>query len=521
MAVVRDMAVTPTLRGQFPTRPAEVTPPSRRERVIFTLGSITLVVPVWLAGGWTNWAQEVILALALMTFAALFVPVFDYRGWPPSPAARVAWGRLKAFPIFWIGLAIMAYGTVAALNPSRVQLVEEQRSWLENVPHWGFLPQSIITPYAQMNAWHALVIIMPAWLVVCALWAGLDTELSWRRLLGVVALNGSLLALVGMAQVLTGVRNIFGILDSQLDNPNSASFGSFVWAGHAAAWMTLAFGAVAAITDHHLRRRDPQAQSRSRGWPALVTWIWLGSLSAILFALGLFVRPDFWCLGAGFICLVAVWLWITRLWREGQKRRATMYALPALILMGVILLTTLGAVWLWRQGSQANLLEVNPRDPALPLRYAFARTCAPMIKDQLWFGWGPGSFRYLSPYYLALNPFFTDPERPGVPLYGLQYVLNDWVQYPAEWGMLGTALFFGGIAWWARKAWQMRRGLPGESWILLGAAGVVVAEAAVDCPFYNPAVLIILGLLPAVAIKLGEFSIRPQPALSKIIVACP
>jgi hypothetical protein len=521
MPAVRDMAMTPTLRGQFPTRPAEVTPPSRRERLVLALVCLTLVLPVWLAGAWVQWAQLVTVGLAVLTLAALFVPMFDYRGWPPSPGAQEAWERLRTFPIFWMGLAVMLYGLIAALNPSRVQMVNDQRFWLENVPHWSFLPQSLITPFSPMNAWHALMIILPGWLVVCAAWAGLETEQSWRWLLGAVALNGTVLAIVGMAQAVSGSHRLFWLFELQPGNTDSAYFGSFAWAGHAAAWLTLAFGATAAITDHHLRRRDPQEPQRRWGWPALRTWFWLGSLMVIFLALGLFVEPDFWWLGAGLICLLAVWLWLARVWREGQKRRAVMYALPALVFMGFILLAMGGAVWLWRQGDKANLLEVNPRDPGLPLRYAFAKTSAVMIKDQPLFGWGPGSFRYISPYYLALNPVFGDPENRGEALYGLHYALNDWVQYLAEWGILGLSLFIATIAWWARQAWRMRKVLPGESWITLGAVVVLLVEAGVDCPFYNPAVLIAAAVLPAVALKLGEMSARPRPALSKVVVACP
>jgi len=521
MSAVHDAAVTPTFRGLFPSRQAEVTPPTRRERVVFGLMCALLVLPVWLVGAWEVWAQEVTLALAILAFAALFVPMFDYRGWPPSPSARMVWSRLKAFPVFWIGLAILAYGGLAAVNPSRTLVIVDQRSWLENLPHVTWLPHGIIAPFSPMNAWHALMIVIPAWLAVCTAWAGLETERSWRRLLGTVAANGTVLALVGMIQGVSGTRKMFGLYDLEPNNSDPEFFGSFGWAGHAAGWMVLAFGAIAAMMDHSLRRRDPLAPARRWGWPALTTWAWLGALVVIFVALALFIKPDFWLLAASGVLLISVWLWLGRLWREGQKRRAALYALPALIFMAALLLGAGGAVLLWRQGGAAKNLEVNPHDPALPERYAFARTSAVMIKDAPLLGWGPGSFRYVSPYYLAKNPRFNDPAHPGDVRYGLHYALSDWVQLPAEWGLLGAGLFLAAAGWWLQTAWRMRSVLPGESWITFGAVAMIFGAAVVDCPFYNPAVLIAVAVLPAVAVKLGEFSARPRPALSQVVVACP
>ncbi len=514
---MHDTAATATLRGHFPTRQAEVTPPTRRERVVLGLSVATLILPVWLVGSWEVWAQKVTLALSLVAFAALWVPMLDFRGWPQSPKAPAIWSRLKAFPIFWIGLAILVYGVIAALNPSRILFVSEQRSWLEDMPHLSYLPHSVRTPFMPMNAWHALMIVAPAWLAVCAAWAGLETEQSWRNLLGVIAVNGALLAMVGMAEAISGTRYLFWVYD--VGEPEF--FGSFIYAGHAAAWMALAFGAAAAMMDHRLRRRDPLAPPRRWGWPALTAWAWLGALLVMLVALGLFVRPDYWSLAAGGVLVIAAWLWLGRLWREGQKRRAALYALPALFFMGCMLLTAGGVIWLWHQGGQDKNLAVNPHDPALPLRYAFARTSAGMIKEEPWYGWGPGSFRYISPYYLPRNPQFRDPSNAGVTRYGLHYALSDWVQITAEWGGVGAGLFVAGMIWWVVKAWKLRAMMPGESWLSLGAVAMVIAGSAADCPFYNPAVLIATAVLPAIALKLAEFSARPRPTLSKVVVACP
>ncbi len=521
MPAARDSAVTPTLRGQFPTRPAEVTPPSRRENIVLVLVGVAVLLPPWLVGAWENWAQWATAVFALLAFAALFAPTFDLRGWPPSRPAQENLRRLAGFPIFWLGLAIMAYGMVAALNPGRVLMVSNGRQWLEVIPHLSWLPQSITAPFWPMNAWHALLVIVPAWLVTCAAWIGLETERAWRWLVGAVAVNGLLLALLGMAQRLSGTHGIFWIYNPRPDYAEAVFFGPFFYPGHAAAWMVLAFGAAVAMLDFHLRRRDPLQPPSRWGWPMKRASIWLAALVAIIFALSLFVKPDFWVFAAGGLIIIAAVLWLARLWQAGQKRRAALYALPALVFLAVLLVGIGVATWWWRQGGGGASLEVNPHDPGLPVRYAIARTSAAMIKDEPVLGWGPGSFRYVSPFYLRKNPFFTDPAHPENLLYTAHYALSDWVQIPAEWGAVGASLFAAIPAWWAWRAWRLRRVLPGESWIILGAVALVFLGAIADYPLYNPAVLVALGLLLAAAVKVGEFAGRPRPTLSNVFIACP
>jgi hypothetical protein len=498
-----------------------VTPPSRRETVVFALAAATLILPPWLVGAWDNWSQWVTLALAALAFLALFAPMFDFRGWPPSPTARVMARRLIKFPIFWIGLAILAYGALAAINPSRILYVSRDQQWLEDLPHVSWLPHSIVSPFWPMNAWRALVVLAPAWLATCAAWCGLETEQSWRRLLGAVAANGTLLALLGVVQRLSGTRKMFWFYDSLPNSPEPEFFGSFIYAGHAAAWMALAFGAAAAMMDYGLRRRDPDSPPRNWGWPMLTAWVWLGAIVVIWVTLTLFVKPDFWAIAPGGVLLVCAILWLTRWWRAGQKRRAALYALPTLLLMAAMLLAIGAALWWWRQGGVGQPLQVNPHDPALPVRYAIARTAVGMIQQEPVVGWGPGSFRYVTPYFLLNNPDFDDPLHPGQLRYSSHYAESDWVQIPAEWGAVGAGLFAAALLWWAGKAWVMRRLLPGESWIVLGAVALVFAGAWADCPLYNPAILICLGVLLATAVKLGEIAGRPRPTMSNVIIACP
>ncbi|MGA2053499.1 MAG: hypothetical protein ABSH19_09320, partial [Opitutales bacterium] len=235
--------MTPTMRGQFPSTPAQAPRASRRERVVTRLAGVAVVAPAWLAGTADLWAQWIALALAALAFGGLFAPVFDYRSWPPSPTPRTGWERLARFPVFWLGLAIFVYGAVAASNPWLALTGEEARAWLEVLKFQPWLPRSVETPFWDMNAWHALLIIVPAWLVACAVWAGVETAGSLRALLGVVAVNGGVLALLGLMQRVSGTREMFWFYDPRPWFAEPTFFSTFVYPGHAGAWLLLALGA--------------------------------------------------------------------------------------------------------------------------------------------------------------------------------------------------------------------------------------------------------------------------------------
>ena len=252
------------------------------------------------------------------------------------------------------------------IQPARVLMIADQREWLETTPHAAWLPHSISTSFWPMNVWRALLMITPAWLATCAAWAGSETEQAWQRLLGAAAVNGLLLASFGIIQRLAGAPEMFWFYVPQSSNGDQTFFGSFVYAGHAAAWMVLAFGAAAAMMDRHLRQRDPLAPPARWAWPALSAWIWLAALAVVVVALALFVKPDFWLLASGGVMVIYAWLWLRRWWLEGQKRRAALYALPALVFMAGLLGLTTGAAWWWRQGGSGASLQVNPQDASLP-----------------------------------------------------------------------------------------------------------------------------------------------------------
>jgi len=125
-----------------------------------------------------------------------------------------------------------------------------------------------------------------------------------------------------------------------------------------------------------------------------------------------------------------------------------------------------------------------------------------MARDQLWFGWGMGSFHTV---------FFTyntqDVKLAGFPItYADAH--SDWLQSVAEVGLIGTVLLglHGIIPLLALRRRHFGGPLPGY---LFGGCGLVLLYAWFEFPFGSPAVVLIwwLGFFVAVRyVDLGSGS---------------
>ena len=67
------------------------------------------------------------------------------------------------------------------------------------------------------------------------------------------------------------------------------------------------------------------------------------------------------------------------------------------------------------------------------------------VNGKIWYGWGAGSYRWVSPYFQAQQKELTDKE--GRLLYRAIYAHNDWLQMLAEWGVVGMIPVFLMVLW--------------------------------------------------------------------------
>jgi O-antigen ligase len=122
-----------------------------------------------------------------------------------------------------------------------------------------------------------------------------------------------------------------------------------------------------------------------------------------------------------------------------------------------------------------------------------------MFKDRPIWGWGFGSHRYL--YQLYARDEYRYPN--GIVKHIKEFAHNDWMQFLAEFGVVGLFLLTAPacyVAWLTRRAW-LRPESPSH-WLIVAMA-LILFLATFEFPLSNPAVLVHFGILLTLALKIA------------------
>lgn len=81
------------------------------------------------------------------------------------------------------------------------------------------------------------------------------------------------------------------------------------------------------------------------------------------------------------------------------------------------------------------------------------------LEGKVWYGWGAGSYRWVSPYFQAQQPALQDKNQ-RLSTRAI-YAHCDWLQMIAEWGIVGLLPVLATIGWFVLKSRRItRRGRP-------------------------------------------------------------
>jgi O-antigen ligase len=81
------------------------------------------------------------------------------------------------------------------------------------------------------------------------------------------------------------------------------------------------------------------------------------------------------------------------------------------------------------------------------------------VKGKVWYGWGAGSYRWVSPYFQAQQPSLQDKNQKLITR--ATYAHCDWLQMIAEWGVVGIVPVIVVLGWYIMNARRVyRRGRP-------------------------------------------------------------
>lgn len=457
-------------RRSLPLHPAE-------KRLLWILGAHLCFLP-WALGTMHAWSQITSLVLAFVGFVAAALPRTYTAEHTDGPAFRLhPWSRLLRFPVFWLGLALLAYIAVQGLNPSWIWERNATHWWLRRVNDIAWLPTSIDTPWERFNLWRQFVIYAAAWLLVCSLWIGITRRRSLQILLTVLVCNGLAIAVAGFAQRATGADFVFDLFRVA---PEPTSFGGFIYKNHAGAYLALAAAIACALALWHADRGE---RAMRKSTPAAL--LGLGAVALFGTVFFTFSRGASLVI-VGTLLLLGAWY----LLRRRFARAGAPAANPTVgVAVAVVFLGTLG--WTVRQLDYSRivrgfdpLIREQTMEDSFRSRLLAHEAARRLLADQGLRGVGAGGFRHLFPEYIRQYP---EVYANGHLFW--EHAHNDWLQISIELGLAGSALLLAGGLWFV--AFFVRRGSQWHSLavpLLLGCLQTLV-HAWMDFPLQCPAIL--------------------------------
>jgi O-Antigen ligase len=477
---VRRMDTFRQRQTRRPLHPAE-------RQLLWLLGAHLVFLP-WALGTMHPWSQGVSLGFGVLGLGLALRPrIYDGDLCGAEPPFRSRPGaKLARWPIFWIGLGLLFYVFVQALNPSWRYVLTPQLWWLTREKNIAWLPTSIAAPFGRSNAWRQLVIYATGWLTVCTVWVGLTRRRSFRILLIVLVANGLALAGILAAQHVLEDTRIPWPLTAL--TPSSLT-ASFIYENHAGAYFALVtFAAVALATwysDHGARTLKKSNPAAACGLAAAI----LGG--AVFFTLSR---------GAALTLTLAVLVYATwfLLRRRGQTGVPGTNPLVARVLAGGFVAFALVAFHYLDFSEIYARFEAlaveRSHDPNVNSRLLARAAATDLLRAQGWRGVGAGGFRHLFPEYVKHYPSIYN----GGQLYW-EHAHDDWLEIPIELGLAGCLFLAAGAGWWMQ--WFVRRKVgwhPLALPLLIGCSQTL-AHAWFDFPFQCPAILVTWCVLLALA----------------------
>ena len=480
--------------------------PLREKWIVASLAVFIFILP-WMLGGMRWWPQLIFLALSIIPFILLFVPM---RIGNSTPLENLK--KLIKFPIFWLGLLFIIYVFLGAINPSWQYTVNlEKGTWRivqippDEVIQW--LPTSVsAAPYSNMNAWRMLVIFCTAFFFVGSFWAGVKSRRCMLFLLGVVSFTAFLVAMMTIIQYMSGTKEVYGLFESA----NVYFRGPFIYRNHGAAYMCLGLGASVGGFLYYWGRRTGHKSTpafmflfmavcigagllynMSRGGLFFGACLMLAGLILILFktVLRMTLRRNLAIFGFVTIFLVALFFVVPRFLK----------AYPELDRMSRSVVTII---------TTPSILKNDTRVLATKATWS-------LFLAQPVTGWGAGSFRYVfAPYQKEFINLFYQPhsltkrwfenKKRGALRRYFSYAHNDWVQLFAEYGVVGTSAVILGLYYCYGAFLYRLKSIRFYGVMIFVTTLVFLFHCIVDFVGSNPPVMLVFMFLLLWPLKMQE-----------------
>lgn len=393
---------------------------SRAARWLFLA---TLIGIPWLFGGTREWTITT-LQIALYAASGLWLVGMLGSNW--MGGRKSPWGISPALIILSGIVALwgwsVTYNAQSFFDPYLLQFVPlpvTASSWPGTVD--GEISQTSMNRISAL----LLALLFSSYLAYRAEWR--------RRLLAAIAIGGITTALFGLAQKISGMPLLFW----EPERFGLNNFAMYRYHANAAAYLNLAWPICAALAVEAFRQKEA----------FLARALWLPGTIVILAGLGVNVSK-----GGHLIALLLLLLGtlaaFAAIRHEHKRHESGMLRYVPLIAaaaVGIGLVTLIGFDQGFRRWEEFFTNQASQAG-----RVWMAQACLDMVQDRPWFGFGPGSFAVVFPFY---SHGYSDTLR-GI----WRYAHCDYLQKLVEWGIVGSTLwagiFLGGIFRAFRRAFQ-------------------------------------------------------------------
>jgi O-antigen ligase len=441
--------------------------------------SLLLLVP-WLLGGQILEVQLGALLLATLAFVI----------------SLIARQRSILFPLS-LGMLFAGYILVQYANPVFTQEWQTGlRIWeLRRVDYITWLPSSIRSDFSDASPLRFLIIFLTAGCCGLACYQN-RREFGTKVLLPLLAVNTSLIALLGLIQKSLESRSILGLY-AAADEGLGLFYGTFLYKNHAAAFLNLGMAVCLACFFAFKRNTNTRRSNPS----------WLFSLCAALLFIGvIFSKSRFGFLGSLGILGAFIPLALKQANNSGlsTKRVAMGFACIAIVIVGG------GAFLLGMKGTrhlQTMNAEITEDFSYMQRKLAYQSELR-MFAEKPIYGWGAGNFRH---GFRQFQDMDTERGKVGNAYmerhelnFFWQHAHNDYLEWLIELGVVGTLILFSIPGYFFRIIFKSRRWKEPVPLMLLVGLGSTMVHALIDFPFRNPAVLMTWAVMLVVTARLCE-----------------
>ncbi len=470
-----------------------------REWLVVAFGGLSLVLTAWALAGVQLWSLHTLFGGGALTFFAAVLPLPSWwNGRDGEHGNRKNVLRLLSFPFFWFSLLFLVYITIQGLNPAWVP-TQDHFPWkmqeLDPSRFIAWLPTGASTQYGEMNAFRVLTSFSAAFLLVWGLWVGVRRRNSAVLLLWAFVVSGVGMAIVAMLQKLSGADAVLWTVLSG----NKNFWGTFFYRNQGAAYLVVVLIASAVLYFYHFNQSERRAVN---GGPHMLVFLFVVvvassigmalSRGGILFG-GIFV--------GGFLILALIrWLF-----SHSLRNSLLISILAGLLLLGggysVFRYVSFDAIEK-RFGDIGKTIETADKDS----RVIVTKITWEMAQEELLYGWGAGTWRYVFPMYQKSYPGIYyiryDRNRGWIGRKVYKYAHNDIMQFLCEYGIVGCSLLLLAFGYWIFSLLFRASGNALAAVALLAGFAVVLGHAFLDFLFQSPAYWVAFNGMVCVCVKL-------------------